>query len=67
MAAIIGIIAALTRLGLSLVITQLWAGAMTALQLTGLSLESTAFQARSAFTGTGFTTLEAEKIVGHTL
>jgi hypothetical protein len=62
MAGIIGIIASLTVLGLSLAITRL---ATTALQLTGLSSESASFQARSAFTGTGFTTAEAEKIVGH--
>jgi hypothetical protein len=62
MAGIIGIIASLTVLGLSLAITRL---AMTALQLTGLSFESASFQARSAFTGTGFTTAEAEKIVSH--
>lgn len=62
MVGIIGIIAALTVLGLSLVITRL---ATTALALTGLSWESARFQARSAFTGTGFTTAEAEKVVGH--
>jgi hypothetical protein len=62
MAGIIGIIASLTVLSISLVITRL---ATTALQLTGLSRESASFQARSAFTGTGFTTTEAEKVVGH--
>jgi len=64
MVGIIGIIAALTVLGISLVITRI---ASTALSLTGLSWEAARFQARSAFTGTGFTTHEAEKIVSHQL
>jgi hypothetical protein len=62
MLGIIGIIALLTVLGLSLFISQL---ATIALAMTGLSREAAAFQARSAFTGTGFTTTEAEKIVNH--
>lgn len=36
-----------------------------ALVLTGLSRDMAAFQARSAFTGTGFTTGEAEQVMGH--
>ena len=64
MVGIIGIIAALTVLGISLVVTRI---ASTALSLTGLSWEAARFQARSAFTGTGFTTREAEKIVSHPL
>jgi len=64
MVGIIGIIAALTVLGISLIITRI---ASTALSLTGLSLDAARFQARSAFTGTGFTTQEAEKIVSHPL
>lgn len=36
-----------------------------ALMLTGMSRESAKFQARSAFTGVGYTTTEAEDIVGH--
>jgi TrkA-C domain len=36
-----------------------------ALTLTGLSRESARFQARSAFFGVGFTTNEAEAVVGH--
>jgi len=36
-----------------------------ALTLTGLSRESARFQARSAFFGVGFTTAEAEAVVGH--
>lgn len=39
--------------------------ATIALSLTGLSHESAKFQARSAWTGTGFTTTESEKIVNH--
>jgi len=62
MLGIIGIIAVLTVLGLSLVVTRI---ATIALGLTGLSREAAAFQSRSAFTGTGFTTREAEKVVNH--
>lgn len=62
MVGIIGIIASLVVLGLSLVITRI---ATTALNLTGLSWEAARFQARSAFTGTGFTTKEAESVVNH--
>src|SRR3954447_10798427 len=36
-----------------------------ALMLTGMSHESSRFQARSAFFGVGFTTAEAEAVVGH--
>jgi hypothetical protein len=36
-----------------------------ALQLTGIEPEVARFQALSAFTGTGFTTREAERVVGH--
>lgn len=45
-----------------MVITRL---ASIALSMTGLSTESARFQARSAFTGTGFTTRESEKVVSH--
>ena len=62
MVGIIGIIALLTVLVLSLIITRV---ATVALTMTGLSQESARFQARSAFTGTGFTTKEAEKVVNH--
>lgn len=62
MTGIIGIIALLTVLGLSLVITRI---ATVALVMTGLSAEAAKFQARSAFTGTGFTTTEAETVVNH--
>ncbi len=62
MAGFLGVIAFLTVLALSLFITRL---ATVALSLTGLSYESARFQARSAFTGTGFTTRESEQIVNH--
>jgi len=39
--------------------------ASTALSMTGLSQELARFQARSAFTGAGFTTNESEKVVHH--
>lgn len=58
----IGIIAVLAVLLLSLIITRL---ATVALIQTGMSTESARFQARSAFTGTGFTTREAEDVVNH--
>ncbi len=47
---------------MSLLITHI---AATALTLTGLSQASAQFQARSAFTGAGFTTKESEKVVNH--
>ena len=46
----------------SLLITRT---ATVALTFTGLSRESARFQARSAFTGVGFTTSEAESVVNH--
>ncbi len=39
--------------------------ATVALTVTGLSRQSARFQARSALTGTGFTTTEAERVVDH--
>ena len=52
----------LAALLVSLLITRI---ATIALSLTGLSKESARFQARSAFTGVGFTTSEAESVVNH--
>jgi uncharacterized membrane protein YeaQ/YmgE (transglycosylase-associated protein family) len=49
-------------LSLSMLITYI---AAVALNHTGLSKEVAMFQARSAFTGVGFTTNESEKIVEH--
>ena len=46
----------------SLLVTRV---ATSMLVLTGLSREVAAFQARSAFSGTGFTTVEAETVVNH--
>ena len=56
------IFSVLVTLALALVITRV---ATVALTLTGLSKESARFQARSAYTGVGFTTTEAESVVGH--
>ena len=47
---------------LSLLFTRLATGALIA---TGMPPEIAAFQARSAFTGAGFTTTEAENVVNH--
>lgn len=59
MASLISLIIIFT---LSVLITKI---ASEALIHTGLSKESAKFQARSAFTGVGFTTREAESIVRH--
>ncbi len=58
----IAIISLLLVLVLSLIITR---AASIALTYTGLSPQAARFQARSAFTGVGFTTSESEKIVNH--
>lgn len=58
----IGVLSLLVALTLSLVVTRV---AAMALMFTGLSRESAKFQARSAFTGVGYTTAEAEKTVNH--
>lgn len=47
---------------ISLLVTRL---AATALMLTGMSQEAARFQARSALSGVGFTTNEAELVVNH--
>ena len=62
MMGLLGVAALLIVLGISLLITKI---AATALGMTGLSHESARFQARSAFTGTGFTTGESESVVDH--
>lgn len=46
----------------SLIITRM---ASLALTHTGLSRQAASFQARSAYTGVGFTTTESEKVVNH--
>ena len=62
MVGVIGIVALLTLLILSHIVTRM---ATTALVMTGMSSEAARFQARSAFTGTGFTTSESEQAVNH--
>ena len=57
-----GIITVIIILVVSIFITRL---ASIMLTHTGLSRESSRFQARSAFTGVGFTTSESEKVVNH--
>lgn len=47
---------------LSALITRI---AAIALAHTGLSTQSARFQARSAYTGTGYSTSESEKIMNH--
>jgi len=58
----VGIITVIIILVLSVIITRV---ASIALTHTGLSRDSSRFQARSAFTGVGFTTSESEKVVNH--
>ncbi len=58
-AAVVSLIVVVT---LGLLVTRI---ATVALTMTGMSLDHARFQARSAFTGTGFTTSEAEAIVSH--
>lgn len=60
----ISIFSLLVVLTLSILVTRIAAVALTH---TGLSRESAKFQARSAFTGVGFTTTESEKVVNHPL
>lgn len=60
----IAILSLLITLTLSLLVTRI--GSM-ALMLTGISREMARFQARSAFTGVGFTTKESESITTHPL
>ncbi len=56
------LVSLLVTIGLSLLVTRV---ASIALAMTGLSHDLAKFQARSAFTGVGFTTSEAEKVVAH--
>lgn len=58
----LSIITLLIVLTLSILVTRV---ATVALTHTGLSKQSARFQARSAFTGVGFTTDESEKVVNH--
>lgn len=59
MASVLSLILIIT---LSILITRF---ATIALVHTGLSKQAARFQARSAFTGVGYTTREAERVVGH--
>ncbi len=56
------IVSLLLILGISLIVTRV---ASVALEHTGLSRASARFQARSAFSGVGYTTTESEGIVSH--
>ena len=58
----VALISVLVIVLLSVLITRV---ATVALSLTGMSRESARFQARSALTGVGFTTSEAEDVVSH--
>ncbi|WP_103665844.1 TrkA C-terminal domain-containing protein [Gracilimonas amylolytica] len=58
----IAIISLLVVISLSILVTRI---AAMALIHTGLSKDAARFQARSAFTGTGFTTTESENVVNH--
>ena len=58
----ISVLTLLVVMTLSILVTRI---ATVALTYTGLSSESAKFQARSAFTGVGFTTTESEKAVNH--
>ena len=58
----IGLISLFVVIITSLLITRI---ATVMLTLTGLSHESAQFQARSAFSGVGFTTTESESVVNH--
>ncbi len=59
---LVPVISLLVVLSLSFLVTRI---ATVALTHTGLSRESARFQARSAFTGVGFTTSESENVVNH--
>jgi hypothetical protein len=61
---VIAIGSLLVVMALSLVITRV---ATVLLVATGMSRQAARFQARSAFTGSGFTTRESEEVVNHPL
>lgn len=60
----LAIVSLLLVVSVSILITRV---ATVALAHTGLSREAARFQARSAFTGSGFTTTESERVVNHPL
>ncbi|HBE68638.1 MAG TPA: potassium transporter TrkA [Planctomycetaceae bacterium] len=57
-----GVFSLLIALAVSLIVNRI---ATMALMFTGLSREAAKFQARSAFSGCGYTTSEAEGVVNH--
>jgi len=59
---LVPVISLLVVLSLSFLVTRI---ATVALTHTGLSREAARFQARSAFSGVGFTTSESENVVNH--
>jgi hypothetical protein len=59
---LVSVVSLLVILFISVFVTRV---ATVALVMTGLSRESASFQARSAFTGVGFTTDESEDAVNH--
>jgi hypothetical protein len=61
---VVAISSLLLVLALSLLITRVATVILTA---TGMSRQTARFQARSAFTGAGFTTAESEEVVNHPL
>lgn len=62
MSSLIPILSLLSVIVVSLLVVRV---ATVALVLTGLSQQLARFQARSAFTGAGFTTTESEKVIQH--
>lgn len=57
-----GIVVLLAVITISIIVTRV---ATVALAMTGLSRDLARFQARSAFSGVGFTTTEAERLMNH--
>ena len=58
----VALITLVSTLVISLLVTRIGSVALT---LTGMSQDSARFQARSAYTGVGFTTSESEQVVNH--
>lgn len=58
----LGLVTLLATLVISLLVTRIGS---VALSLTGMSQDAARFQARSAYTGVGFTTSESEQVVNH--
>lgn len=58
----VAVITLVATLIISLLVTRIGA---VALSLTGMSQDAARFQARSAYTGVGFTTVESEQVVNH--